>query len=103
MKTTKVLCEKRSLESIEIRGVELRPGSRVVLNPNGWLEILDRALKNKVAVIDSIEQDFEKRLFVAVIIEAVPGRVAGNGHKTCKRFFVRPDEIELLDPPEQTG
>jgi hypothetical protein len=103
MKRTKVLCEKRDLESIEIRGVELRPGSRVLLNPHGWLEILDRALKDKVAVVESIAQDFEERLFVAVIVEGVPSSVTDDGGKTCNRFFVRPDEIELLDRPRQTG
>ena len=102
MKDTDHFREKRDLESIEIRGSELRPGSRVILHPRGWLEIMDRTLRDKVAIIESIEQDFEERLFVAVIVEGAGGREACNGHRACNRFFFRPDEVELFDTPKQT-
>ena len=97
----KEFCEKRAFESIEIGGAELRPGSRVILQPHGWLEIIDRRLRGKVAVVESIEQDFEERLFVAVTVGG--DKAAENGQKTRNRFFFRPDEIELIDSRGQTG
>jgi hypothetical protein len=89
-------CEKREFESIEIGGATLRPGSRVILQPHGWLEIIDQRLRGKVAVVESIEQDYEERLFVAVTVGA-GDKDAENGQRTRNRFFFRPDEIELID------
>src|SRR6185437_5342771 len=49
-------------------GVEIRPGSQVRLRPRPGGDIMDLALAGKLAFVESIEQDFEDRIHVAVTV-----------------------------------
>ena len=82
-------------------GVEIGRGSRVVLRPGDGADVMDRALTGKLAVVESIHEDFEGRLHVAVTLEDDPGRDLGERHQPGHRFFFSPDEVEPLagSPP----
>jgi hypothetical protein len=69
----------------------LRPGASVRLRPSARADILDLALEGRIATIQSVEQDLEGRIYVAVTVDDDPGRDLGpHGH----RFFLRPEEVE---------
>jgi hypothetical protein len=87
----------RKRESAEVRGIEVRAGSRVRLRPKGRADVFDLALDGKTATVEAIEQDFEDRIFVAVSVDDDPGRDLGALGKPAHRFFFRTDEIEPLD------
>ena len=88
--------ENTRLELINVGGVVLRQGDQVRLRPRGGSDILDIALAGKIATIDSIEQDFENRIYLAVTVDDDPGRDFGAMRQPGHRFFFSPDEIELL-------
>ena len=89
--------ERPTLESLLVEGVELKKGSRVLLQPRAGGDIMDIALAGKVAFIESIEQDFEDRIYVSVTLEDDPGRDLGGDRILGHRFFFSPEEIEPLD------
>jgi hypothetical protein len=89
---------KPRLASLRIGGTELTIGDRVRLDPKGRADIMDLVLKDKVAVIEAIECDFEDRVHLAVTITDDPGRELGFGHMPGHRFFFGPDEVQLLAP-----
>lgn len=84
------------LQSAWIKGVLVQPGSPVRLHPVGRADILDLALRGKSAAVDSIEVDFEGRVFVAVVLDDGPGREWGHLGQLGHRFFYRAEEIEPL-------
>jgi hypothetical protein len=89
--------ERPALQSVVVRGVELAKGSRVLLWPRAGRDIMDLALKGKVAFVEGIEQDYEDRIYIAVTLEDDPGRDLGEGRFLGHRFFFSPEEIEPLD------
>jgi hypothetical protein len=92
-----------SLQSVGLKGVELKQGSRVLLAPQPGGEIMDLALGGKAAFVESLEQDYEDRIYIAVTLEDDPGRDLGGDRILGHRFFFSPEEIEPLDlefPPE---
>jgi hydrogenase maturation protease len=89
--------ERPALQSVVVRGVELAKGSRVLLWPRAGGDIMDLALKGKVAFVEGIEQDYEDRIYIAVTLEDDPGRDLGKGRYLGHRFFFSPEEIEPLD------
>ena len=84
------------LESVQVFGVQVRPGSRVRLWPQKRSDILDSALAGQVAVIEAIEQDFENQVHLAVVLEDDPGRDLGPRRQPGHRFFFSPEEVEPL-------
>ncbi len=76
--------------------LEFRPGDRVLLRPRKQADIFDIALNGKVAIVESIERDFEDKIHVAVTVEDDPGRDLGVAHQIGHRFFFGADEVELL-------
>jgi hypothetical protein len=90
------LAEHTHLELLAIGGVILRQGDRVRLRPRAGADILDLALAGKVATIESIEQDYENRIYLAVTVDDDPGRDLGRLRQPGHRFFFSPEEIELL-------
>jgi hypothetical protein len=88
--------ESGSLESLNIFGVEVKRGDRVRLWPQKSADIVDMALKGKIAVIEAIERDFDDRVHLAVVVEDDPGREFGMLRQPGHRFFFSPDEIEPL-------
>jgi len=86
-----------TLRSVNVGGVEVEKGSRVLLWPGSGGDIMDVALKGKVAFVESIEQDYEDRIYIAVTLEDDPGRDLGGDGILGHRFFFSPEEIEPLD------
>jgi hypothetical protein len=84
------------LAYVDVGGVALQIGSRVVLHPHARADIFDLALRDQVATIESIERDFEDHVHVAVTIDCDPGRDFGLARMPGHRFFFAPDEIEPL-------
>jgi hypothetical protein len=74
--------------------VELRVGDRVRLWPQKTADIMDLAFSSKVAVIESIEQDFEDKIQFAVVLDDDPGREFGMMRQPGHRFFFGAEEVE---------
>jgi hypothetical protein len=89
-------------ESVRVFGIELRVGDRVRIHPKKMGDILDMALAGKIAVIEAIEQDFEDRVQLAVVLDDDPGREFGMMRQPGHRFFFSPDEIEPVLKGEPT-
>ncbi|MDB5835391.1 MAG: hypothetical protein JWR14_5221 [Caballeronia sp.] len=87
---------KPRLACVNVDGVALQVGSRVVLHPHARADIFDLALRDQVATIESIERDFEDHVHVAVTIDCDPGRDFGLARMPGHRFFFSPDEMEPL-------
>jgi len=94
------LAENTRLELINIDGVVLRQGDQVRLRPHSGGDILDLALEGKIATIDSIEQDLDNRIYLAVTVDDDPGRDLGAMRQPGHRFFFAPEEVELLGPAD---
>jgi hypothetical protein len=86
-------------ESVRVFGVDLRVGDRVRIWPQKQADIIDIALKGKVAVIEAIEQDFEDQVHFAVVMDDDPGREFGMMRQPGHRFFYSPEEVEPVDIP----
>jgi hypothetical protein len=84
------------LESVRIAGVDLKPGDHVRLWPLGRADIMDRALEGKTATVESIEQDFEDRIYIAVTVDDDPGQALGLLRQPGHRFFFGVEEVEPL-------
>jgi hypothetical protein len=74
----------------------LEVGDRVRLRPRPGADILDLALREKTATVESIVQDFEDRIQVAVVLDDDPGADLGLLRVTGHRFFFSLDEVESL-------
>jgi hydrogenase maturation protease len=86
--------------SVEVAGADVRRGSRVLLAPRAGGDIFDVALRGRTAIVDSIEEDVDGRLKVAVTVEDDPGRDLGEARQPGHRFFFALDEVEpLADSP----
>ncbi|PWT75745.1 MAG: hypothetical protein C5B46_02270 [Proteobacteria bacterium] len=91
-----LLEDHTALDSIGLRGHEVRKGDRVVLRPKSGGDILDLALNGKSATVESIEQDYESRIHIAVVIDDDPGKELGMMRQPGHRFFFSPEEVEPL-------
>ena len=96
-----LLEDKSALESANAGGIELRKGDRVRLKPRvRGGDIFDLALAGQTAVIEAIEQDYENKIHLAVVLEDDPGRDMGMLRQPGHRFFFAPEEVEPLAPKE---
>ncbi|HEX5566009.1 MAG TPA: hydrogenase maturation protease [Streptomyces sp.] len=86
--------------TVTVDGVRLGRGSRVRLRPSRGADIFDLALAGRTAEIDAVEEDFEGRIHVAVVLEDDPGRDFGTSAQIGHRFFFSPGELEPAGPPE---
>ena len=77
-------------------GEGLAVGDHVRLHPSRRADIMDVVLRDKIAVIESIERDFEDHVHLAVTILDDPGREFGLDRMPGHRFFFGPDEVEKL-------
>ena len=90
------LAENTRLELVRVGELIFRTGDRVRLRPRGGADILDLALAGQVATIAAIEQDYENRIYLAVTVDADPGKDFGALRQPGHRFFFSPDEVEPL-------
>jgi hypothetical protein len=88
--------DRRRLECLHIGPCEIRQGGRVRLCPRGRADILDLALSGKTATVDAIEQDYDGRVYLAVIVDEDPGKDLGALRQPSHRFFFQPEEVEPL-------
>ena len=84
------------LESVNVRGAAVKAGDRVRLRPKAGGDIFDLALAGRTATIESIEEDYESRILLAVVIDDDPGKELGMMRQPGHRFFFSPDEVEPL-------
>jgi hypothetical protein len=82
----------------------LKAGSRVRLRPGRRADAIDLFLTGRTATVESIEQDFEGRIYLAVTVDDDPGRDFGERDGSDRRypahrFFFSIDEVE----PESTA
>ena len=82
-------------QTVQVGDVALKAGDRVRLRPSKRADIFDTALNGRTAIIAGIEEDFENKVQVAVVVENDPGRDLGEMRQTGHRFFFSPEEIEL--------
>jgi len=85
------------LEHVQVGGIELRAGDAVRLWPLGRADIMDMAFEGRTAVIESIERDFEDRIYVAVVLDDDPGRDLGLQKQPGHRFFFGIEEVERIE------
>ena len=90
-----LLEDKTTLDYVEIHGARLRRGDRVRLNPRPGGDIVDLALAARTATIESVEQDYDGRVHVCVVVDDDPGRDIGLMRQPGHRFFFAPEELEL--------
>jgi hypothetical protein len=103
--------ERRILERVEgltpeqlmrLHGVIRRPdskfrrGDRVRLRPKPGGDVFDVVLSGRTAIVESVEQDFEDRTHIAVVVEDDPGKDLGLLRQPGHRFFFAEDEVELI-------
>jgi hydrogenase maturation protease len=95
-----LLEEKTTVDCVDIRGAEVRVGDRVRLHPRKGGDVLDIALAGQIAHVESIEQDYEGKVHVCVVMENDPGRDLGLLRQPGHRFFFDVGEVEPLPPDE---
>jgi hydrogenase maturation protease len=97
-----LLEDKTLLDYLLISGIEVRTGDRVRLFPKKGGDILDIALSGQIATIESMEQDYEGKSHVCVVLDDDPGRDLGLLRQPGHRFFFDPSEVEPLPREEQS-
>jgi hydrogenase maturation protease len=96
-----LLEDKTQVDHVLIEGVTVRTGNRVRLKPHDGGDILDLALRGQIATVESLEQDYEGKQHVCVVLEDDPGRDLGLMRQPGHRFFFNPTEVEPLPDEEQ--
>lgn len=94
-----LLEDKTTVDRVMIGDAEVKVSDRVRLRPRQGGDVLDIALAGQIAHIESIEQDYEGKVHVCVVLEDDPGRDLGLLRQAGHRFFFDADEIEPW-PPE---
>ena len=97
-----LLEDKSPLERIEIGSACVRVGDRVRLRPREGGDVFDLALANQVATVEALEQDYEGKVHVCVVLDDDPGRDLGLMRQPGHRFFFDAEEVEPLPVEEQT-
>ncbi len=95
-----LLEDKTILEDIEVKGVRVRRGDKVRLNPRPGGDVLDLALTRMTATVESLEQDYDGNIHVCVVVDDDPGRDIGLMRQPGHRFFFAPGELEPVGPPD---
>lgn len=89
--------ERPGPAAIEVDGTELRAGSRVRLRPRPGADVFDLALAGRTAIVESVEQDLEDHVVLAITVEDDPGRDLGERRQPGHRFFFSPEEVEPIE------
>lgn len=91
-----LLEDKPAIEKVTVDGIALAVGDRVRLRPRHGGDIMDVALAGKIGIIESIEQDYEGKVQLAIVMDDDPGKDLGMLRQPGHRFFFTVEEIELL-------
>ena len=87
---------QKPLEEVTVRGVTLKAGDRVRVRPKKRADVMDIALAGKIAIIESVMQDVEDQVQLALVLEDDPGRDLGMMRQPGHRFFYGADEVEPI-------
>ena len=98
----RLLEDKSLIDQVEIDGRAVHVGDRVRLRPRTGGDVFDLALAGQIATIEALEQDYEGKVHVCVVLDDDPGRDLGLLRQPGHRFFFDVDEIEVLPPEQQT-
>lgn len=101
--TWQLLEDKTPLDWVQSNGVEIKTGMRVRLRPRAGGDIFDLALAGQIAIIESIEQDYESKIHLAVVLENDPGQDLGMLRQPGHRFFFSLEEVEPLALANEGG
>jgi len=89
-----LLEDKPALEKVTVGGVGFKVGDRVRLQPRRGGDIMDVALAGRIGIIESIEQDYEGGVQVAIVLDDDPGKDLGFLRQPGHRFFFKAEELE---------
>jgi len=81
-------------DSAVVNGVTLKAGDRVRIRPKRRADVMDIAIEGKIAIIEAVEEDMDKNVHFAVVLEDDPGRDIGMMRYIAHRFFYSADEVE---------
>jgi hydrogenase maturation protease len=84
-------------ETVVVADQTIGRGSLVRLRPRAGGDVFDLALADRLAAVDSIEEDSDGKLHVTVTLEDDPGRDLGAMRALGHRFFFGVDEIEPVE------
>ena len=84
------------LQGVDTGGVFLKAGDRVRIRPKARADVMDMAMAGQTAVIESVEEDLEKRIHLALVLENDPGKDLGLMRQPGHRFFYGVDEVEPI-------
>jgi hydrogenase maturation protease len=87
-------------ENVMIDGHTIHKGSRVRLHPRTGGDVFDRALDDRVAIVEGLDESMEGTIHVAVTLEDDPGKDLGDSRYLGHRFFFSLEEVEPLDTVE---
>ena len=90
--------EGRAPRTVEVDGVRVGRGSLVRLRPRTGGDVFDIALAGRNAIVESIQQDMEGAVSLAVVLEEDPGRDLGVARQPGHRFFFAASEVEPIGP-----
>lgn len=91
----RLLEDRPAVERLPIPGGDARRGSRVLLRPRAQgSDAFDALLAGRIATVEAIEQDYEGKCHIAVVLDDDPGRDLGFMRQPGHRFFYGPDELE---------
>ncbi len=83
-------------KSAIVNGVTLKVADRVRIRPKRRADVMDIALEGKIAIIEAVEEDVDKNVHFALVLEDDPGRDIGLMRHVGHRFFYAADEVEPL-------
>jgi hypothetical protein len=72
-----LLEDKTPVDCLEIGGIPVSEGDRVRLHPRKGGDVLDIALAGQTATIEALDQDYEGKFHVCVVLDDDPGRDMG--------------------------
>ncbi|MGD1093938.1 MAG: hypothetical protein ABSB35_18370 [Bryobacteraceae bacterium] len=80
-----LLEDKPVIDRVTVDGMDVTAGDRVRLRPRSG---------GKIGIIESIEQDYEGKVQVAIVMDDDPGKDLGLLRQPGHRFFFALEEIE---------
>jgi len=85
------------VQTVTINGISVKQGDMVRVRPKKQADAIDMAIAGRIAMVESIEQDAEDKLHLALVLEDDPGRDLGLQRQSGHRFFYGADEVEPLE------
>lgn len=82
--------------SAVVGDVTLKTGDRVRIRPKRRADVMDIALEGKIAIIEAVDEDVDKNVHFAVVLEDDPGRDIGIIRYIAHRSFYSADEVEPI-------